>query len=90
MAVKVSSKGQITLPKRIRDLLDLKPGSVVDFRIGEDGVRIEHIPEKQAQALAGSLSKYSKKRRISDTKVLEEVKEEVAREAAHEGLRSGH
>ena len=89
MAVKVSSKGQITLPKRIRDLMGLKPGSVIDFRIDEYGVRIERVPENQAQALAGSLSRYSKKR-VPDNEVLEEVKEEVAREAAREGLRSGH
>jgi antitoxin PrlF len=86
MAVKVSSKGQITIPKRIRTILDLKPGSAVNFRIDEDGVRIEGAPEK-AQALAGSLSKYSK-RGISDKQALEKVKEEVAREAAREGIRS--
>ena len=32
MAATVTSKGQITIPKPVRDLLGLEPGSVVDFR----------------------------------------------------------
>ena len=37
MAATVTSKGQITIPKRVRDLLGIGPGSVVDFRRAEDG-----------------------------------------------------
>lgn len=84
---KVSSKGQITLPKQIRDLLGLKPGSVVGFRIDAEGVRVESVPAKQARALAGSLKRYAK-RRVPDERVRDKVQEEVAREAAREGLHS--
>ena len=35
---KITSKGQVTIPKRIRDYLGLKPGSEVDFGYGGDGM----------------------------------------------------
>jgi antitoxin PrlF len=37
MAVTVTSKGQVTVPKQVRDRLGIKPGSKVDFEIAEDG-----------------------------------------------------
>jgi AbrB family looped-hinge helix DNA binding protein len=33
----VTSKGQITIPKSVRERLGLKSGDKVDFRVGEDG-----------------------------------------------------
>jgi AbrB family looped-hinge helix DNA binding protein len=37
MAITVTSKGQVTIPKRVRELLGIGPGSVIDFERGEDG-----------------------------------------------------
>jgi antitoxin PrlF len=37
MSVTVTSKGQVTVPKQVRDRLGIKPGSKVDFEIAEDG-----------------------------------------------------
>lgn len=37
MTTNLTSKGQVTIPKKIRDLLGLKPGSGVDFAVGDDG-----------------------------------------------------
>jgi AbrB family looped-hinge helix DNA binding protein len=34
---KVTTKGQVTIPKRLRDHLGLKPGSSVDFELATDG-----------------------------------------------------
>lgn len=37
MATKLTSKGQVTVPKPVRDYLGLRPGSAVTFEIAEDG-----------------------------------------------------
>ena len=34
---RITSKGQVTIPKRIRDHLGLKPGSEVEFQYDGDG-----------------------------------------------------
>ncbi len=35
-------KGQITIPKQIRDALGLKPGTAVDFSVNRDGEVVLH------------------------------------------------
>lgn len=37
MSTTVTSKGQITIPKRVRDLLGIVPGSKIDFERASDG-----------------------------------------------------
>jgi len=37
MTTTVTSKGQITIPKQVRDLMGIGPGSVIDFERGQDG-----------------------------------------------------
>jgi len=37
MAPTVTSKGQVTIPKPVRDLLGIGPGSLIDFKRSEDG-----------------------------------------------------
>jgi AbrB family looped-hinge helix DNA binding protein len=37
MSTTVTSKGQVTIPKAVRDRLNLKPGSTVDFELDENG-----------------------------------------------------
>ena len=34
---KMTTKGQVTIPKRLREHLGLKPGSNIDFELAEDG-----------------------------------------------------
>ena len=52
-AATITSKGQITLPKAVRDQLDLGPGDRVDFVMAPDG-RFDLIPVKSSiQSLKG-------------------------------------
>ncbi|MCT7377899.1 AbrB/MazE/SpoVT family DNA-binding domain-containing protein [Chelativorans salis] len=37
MTATVTAKGQVTIPKPVRDLLGIAPGSKVDFRRAADG-----------------------------------------------------
>lgn len=37
MATNLTSKGQVTIPKRIRDELHLLPGAPVDFAVNDSG-----------------------------------------------------
>ena len=89
MAATVTSKGQVTIPKRVRDQLGLKAGSKVEFVLVKGHAVLEPVGARGADALAGSLRAYSKAlagRPHRD--VLEEVRREVAHEAAQEGLPS--
>lgn len=37
MATTVTTKGQVTIPKKVRDHLDIGPGSTVEFEAAPDG-----------------------------------------------------
>lgn len=44
---RMTTKGQVTIPKRLRDHLGLGPGSKVDFELLDDGRVVLH-PDRQA------------------------------------------
>ncbi len=43
MSVSVTSKGQVTIPKKVRDALGITPGSKVDFNLENGGARLKLI-----------------------------------------------
>lgn len=49
MQTTITTKGQVTIPKAVRDFLGLQAGSKVTFKRTEDG-RVEIIPENDAPA----------------------------------------
>ena len=49
MTTTVTSKGQVTIPKHVRELLGIGPGSVIDFERGADGRVVLVKVEKKAK-----------------------------------------
>jgi len=45
----LSIKGQVTIPKQIRDVLGLKPGMPVDFAVNQHGEVVIHKAEGSAK-----------------------------------------
>jgi len=84
LTAKISSKGQITLPSRVRQALDVKPGERVVFVVEDKTVILRPMGPASAQALAGSLRKYARAAKPGG-EVRRAVKKEVARAAAQEG-----
>jgi AbrB family looped-hinge helix DNA binding protein len=85
MYAKVSKKGQVTIPKAIREKLNIENEGAVLFLVENDEVKIKGVPKKSVAELAGSLSKYVKE--YKPLKVMrEETKRKVAEAAVNEGL----
>lgn len=80
----VSAKGQITLPRFVRQALGLKPGSAVSLTLDDGELRLRASPVGTARRLAGSLRRYAK-RGVATSSVRDHVKREVGRAAAAEG-----
>lgn len=76
MLATIMSKGQVTLPKRFRDKLCLKPGDKIDFALESDGtLRVTPVTTSVTQ-LKGMLPK-------PDTPVsVEEMNESIAQMVA--------
>lgn len=51
MATTLTSKGQVTIPKKIRDALRLGPGSAVEFSVNDAG---EIVVRKAGRQLPGA------------------------------------
>ncbi|HZE05630.1 MAG TPA: AbrB/MazE/SpoVT family DNA-binding domain-containing protein [Solirubrobacteraceae bacterium] len=51
--MRVTQKGQVTIPLEVRRALGIHPGSDVQFRIEEQGVRLVVDPERAAEEIAG-------------------------------------
>jgi antitoxin PrlF len=58
----LTSKGQTTIPKDIRETLKLKSGDRITFTLMPDGTVQMRAKNKNAAALGGSLRKPGKKR----------------------------
>jgi len=69
--VTVSSKGQIVMPKKIRDALGIKPKQKVFLKVVQDHAEIIPLPENPAKAFCGIFRKGS-----SLTKTLRKLRKE--------------
>ncbi len=62
--MRVTSKGQVTIPQDVRRRLGIEPGSEVDFEVDDDDVRLVRRIEGRGTAL---VSQMRGRRRLSMT-----------------------
>ena len=60
-AATLTSKGQTTIPKKIRDSLGMKPGDRMTFTLMPDGTVVLRVKSKSIVKLAGVLHKRGRK-----------------------------
>lgn len=77
MLLRLSSKGQLVLPKKIREKLNLKIGDQFQARVVDGKIILEPIKKDTLTKLHGVLA---------DTDVLRELEEEHRREVEHDLL----
>jgi len=61
MLATMTSKGQVTLPKEIRDKLELDAGSKLDFTLQEDGTLTMRPLKRSALSIIGMLKRPGQK-----------------------------
>jgi antitoxin PrlF len=74
----VTSKGQIVIPKAIRDRLELHPGDQVDFIVQHDGAVLLRPAVEDVRALEGLLHRAGRK-----PVTIEEMSHAVRNRARH-------
>ncbi len=85
MYARLSKKGQVTIPKAIREKLKIDCEGAVLFLVEDDGVKLKGIPGGEIDKLAGSLKKYAKTY-VPLEKVRTKIKGKIADAVAREGL----
>lgn len=74
MATTLTSKGQVTIPKQIRDALNLAPGSSVEFAVNREGEVVIHRvgaePSRQRDRFESARGKADVKWRTDDLMAL--------------------
>lgn len=80
----ISSKGQLTIPKYVQDMMNITYGSKVMLYPDKDILLIKPLKNSLTQQTAGSLKKYSnpKKLGVPFSKVREETQKIAAKELA--------
>ncbi len=56
MTHRIGPKGQVVIPKEIRDQLGVRPGDEVDFALDESGDAVRVEPVRERPTLRGSLA----------------------------------
>jgi antitoxin PrlF len=67
MATSLTSKGQVTIPKRIRDALNLQPGTPVEFSVNAAG-EVVIQPSRSRGGRRGAADRFEAVRGKADVK----------------------
>ena len=68
MSTTLTSKGQVTIPKRIRDALGLLPGTAVDFSVNAGGEVVIHPAPPRKGARAARTDRFDRVRGSADVR----------------------
>jgi AbrB family looped-hinge helix DNA binding protein len=74
----VTSKGQVTIPKVIRESLGIGPGAHLVFRVERGERLVAEVEREKAPSLAGALRHLAKERPVT----VEEMNAAIRRRAA--------
>ena len=77
MLATVTDKGQVTLPKAIRDLLSIRPGTRIDFQVTADKTLTARVQTCGSEGLFGLLHRPGQK-----VRTIEEMDDSIAAEVA--------
>ncbi len=61
----MTSKGQVTIPKSVRDRLNLRSGDKIDFRIEDDGTVVIRPLSKRVDDVFGMLASSKNRKAVS-------------------------
>jgi len=81
MSTKVTSKGQVTIPKRVRELLGVRGGDRVEFVVRSGAVVLVPAGKPGIKGSYGALGKHRLKAGESEPAMMERVRTEVAHAA---------
>ncbi len=73
----ITSKGQVTIPKNIRDTLHLISGDKVEFVLYENNHVVIKPVTKKASEVAGILSKYKQQTAVSVEEINNAIKQRM-------------
>jgi antitoxin PrlF len=79
----MTSKGQTTIPKAVRDYLNLKPGDQISYTIEDGGRVVLRAKNRSLKDLAGILKRPGQK-----TLTVEEMNEAIGRAVIENDARS--
>ena len=68
MSTTLTAKGQVTIPKRIRDELQLLPGAAVDFSVNAAGEVVLHRPRPAKNTRAAPRDRFDAVRGRADVR----------------------
>ncbi|MBU9723285.1 MULTISPECIES: AbrB/MazE/SpoVT family DNA-binding domain-containing protein [Bacillaceae] len=80
---KMTSKGQITIPKELREKLGLSEGDQLNFFIENDEVRIKPVKKK---LLSHAIGRFESKENIDVEKMREVAQKEASKHILSEGF----
>ena len=85
MYSRISKKGQVTIPKPIREKLNIENEGGLLFLVEDNEVKLKGVPGVQANRLAGSLKKYAREYAPLN-KIRKRIKGKIVDEIASEGI----